>query len=203
MKKSLLTLIVVCALTMSSQAQTLKIITVDIAKLFEGYYKTQQAGEKIRLSLEKAQEQDNALVDELKRMAEVYNEVKERSENPALTDEARQQAQSDAEAQVQEIQRMQQDRQNFQANTQRSLQQRQNAHRELMLDEIKKVVLSLARERGATLVMDTSGVTSNTLPTVLHSHTAWDISDLVLNELNRDAPSTETEPEPSEETSSE
>ncbi len=92
MKKTLLILIAVCALAMSSHAQTLKIITVDIAKLFEGYYKTQQAGEKIRLSLEKAQEQDNALVDELKRMAEVFNEVKERSENPALTDEARQQA---------------------------------------------------------------------------------------------------------------
>ena len=201
MKKILLTLIAVCALAITSQAQTLKIITVDISKLFEGYYKTEQAGEKIRLSLEKAQEQDNALVDQLKIEAEKYNELKERSDNPALTDEARQQAQADADAQMQQIQLLQKERQNFQANTQRSLQQRQNAHRELMLDEIQKAVSALARERGATLVLDTSGVTSNTLPTVLHSHTAWDISDLVLNELNRDAPS--TEPEPSEETSSE
>ncbi len=63
-----------------------------------------------------------------------------------------------------------------------------------MLDEIKKVVLALGRERGATLVLDTSGVTSNTLPAVLYSHSAWDISDLVLDELNRDAPTEETEP---------
>ena len=194
MKKTLLTLIAVCALTITSQAQPLKIITIDISKLFEGYYKTQQAGERIRLSLENAQEEDNARVDELKRMAEVYNEVKERSDNPALTDEARQQAESDAEAQLQEVQILQQNRQKFQADTQRSLQQRQNAHRELMLDEIQKVVMALSRERGATLVLDTSGLTSNTLPAVLYSDSAWDISDLVLYELNRDAPSTETEP---------
>lgn len=193
MKKILLTLSAVCALAITSQAQTLKIITVDISKLFEGYYKTEQAGEKIRLSLEKAQEQDNALVDQMKIEAEKYNELKERSDNPALTDEARQQAQADADAQMQQIQLLQKERQNFQANTQRSLQQRQNAHRELMLDEIQKAVSALARERGATLVLDTSGVTSNTLPAVLYSNPDWDISDLVLYELNRNAPSTEVE----------
>ena len=176
--------------------------------IFEGYYKTQQAGDKIRLSLEKAKEQDDALLEEIRIRAGVFEEYRERIENPALTDEAREQAKVDAETQAQDIQRMQQDRQRFQAQTQRQLQQRQNAHRDLHLDEIKKIIMSLASERDATLVIDISGLTSNSVPTVLYSDSSWDISDAVLEELNRDAPSMETEDsaeetEPSEESSSE
>ena len=165
-----------------------KIITVDLTELYNQYYKTKEATDKIQNSLEKAKGQQEELVAAGQTLVEDFKDIMEMVENPALTDEARNKAQSDAEMKRQEILEKEREVQQFQANTQRSLQQRQRTYRDLFLDEIKGVVLEVGRERGGDLILDSSGVTAVGIPALIFADPTWDITAIVLERINADAP---------------
>ena len=166
----------------------MKIITVDLSKLYSEYYKTKEASEKIQNSIEKAKVQQEDLVAVGQTLVEDFKDIMEMVENPALTEEARSKAQSDAESKRQEILEKEREVQQFQANTQRSLQQRQRTYHDLFIDEIMGVVLEVGRERGGDLILDSSGVTAVGVPAVIFADPTWDVTDIVLERINADAP---------------
>lgn len=188
MNKIILTLILSSTLAITSFAQELKIVTVDMGKLYSGYYKTQEANEKLKGSIDQAQSQAEELLEEGRLLADEFNNLRERINNPALTDEFRNKAKLEAQEKLKVIQDKEREIQQYQMNTERSLQQRQRTHRDLMLDEIKKIVLIMAEKRGATLVFDTAGTSALGIPNVLYANPAWDISDAVLSKINEDKP---------------
>ena len=57
-----------------------------------------------------------------------------------------------------------------------------------MLDDISKVVVDMAKRRGATLVVDKAGPSIIGVPTVIYSDPGFDITDDVAKELNKDKP---------------
>ncbi len=189
MNKLIVTLILSSMFGVVSFAQELKIITVDMGTLYSGYYKTKEANEKLKDSIDQAQSQAEELLGEGRSLAEEFNNLRERINNPALTDEFRNKAKLEAQEKLKEIQDKEREIQQYQANTERSLQQRQRTHRDLMLDEIKKVVLKMAEKRGAALVFDTAGTSALGIPNVLYSNPRWDITDDVLVKINESAPS--------------
>ena len=189
MNKLIVTLILSSMFAVVSFAQELKIITVDMGTLYSGYYKTKEANEKLKDSIDQAQSQAEELLGEGRSLAEEFNNLRERINNPALTDEFRNKAKLEAQEKLKEIQDKEREIQQYQANTERSLQQRQRTHRDLMLDEIKKVVLKMAEKRGAALVFDTAGTSALGIPNVLYSNPRWDITDDVLVKINESAPS--------------
>lgn len=191
MKKIIISILAVSCMALGLQAQNLKIVTVDMAKLYGEYYKTKEANEKLQGSLEKAQEQLKGMAEEGQSMVDELNGTLEMVNNPALTEEARQKAQGDAETMAQQIKDKERDIQQFQLNTQRSIQQRQKTYRDLFVDEIKGVVMEVARERNGTLVLDTSNVSASGIPDIIYSEPSWDITDEVLSRINADAPAEE------------
>lgn len=188
MKKFILSLIVIGAFTYSCFSEELKVVTVDMAKLYNNYYKTKEANEKLKDSIAQAQGQAEELVEEGKVLAEEFNNLRERINNPALTDEFRNKAKLEAQEKLKVIQEKEREIQQYQLNTERSLQQRQRTHRDLMLDEIKKVTLAIAVSQNASLVFDTSGSSTLGIPNVLYAKPSWDITDDVLAKINEDAP---------------
>ncbi len=165
----------------------LKVVTVDMTYLYENYHRTQEAQARFQSSIERAQRETQKLMEEGNEMVEEYQEVIEQTNNPALSEEAQLEAQQKAQEMVEAIREKERELQQFQNNTRRSLEQRQRNHRELMLDEIKEVVMAEAAEREATLVFDTSGATLIGVPALIYADSSFDITDLVLEEINRDA----------------
>src|SRR5260221_12248904 len=60
--------------------------------------------------------------------------------------------------------------------------------REMLLEEITKVVKDVAKRKGATLVLDKSGPSAFRIPIVLDSDPGFDITDEVIAEVNKDRP---------------
>ncbi len=171
------------------QAQpAVKLIVVDMAKVYDNHYKTEEANAKFRDAETKATEQVEELNKQGQTLVEEYKELMEQSKNTVLTAEARSKAENDAQKKLEDIQRKQGEVQNFRNNTQRSLQQRIKTHRDLLLEEITKIVNDLAKRQGATLVVDKSGPTLFGIPSVLYSDPAYDITDAVVKEVNKDRP---------------
>ncbi len=105
-----------------------------------------------------------------------------------LTAEARTKAEGEAAKKYEEIQRKQADIQTFLQNTQRYLRQRIDNHREMLLEEISKHVIEIAKKHEATLVLDKSGPSIFKIPVVIYSDPAYDITEEVIVQENKDLP---------------
>ncbi|MBI3884677.1 MAG: OmpH family outer membrane protein [Opitutae bacterium] len=187
--RTLLGLFALGAVTTALQAQpAIKLVTVDVMSLFDKHYKTEEANAKFNDAAQKAQEQLDELNKKIQGVADEYKELMEQSKNAMLTPDAQKQKAEEAQKKIEEFQRMQAEAQNFRANTQRSLQQRVKTHRDLLLEEISKVVTDIAKRKGATLILDRSGPSLLGIPTVIYSDPAYDITEEVAKEINKDRP---------------
>jgi len=188
MKNRLLTLLaLVAAVTLPAQP-AIKLIVVDMSKVYDNHYKTEEASAKFREAEQKAQEQIDELNKQGQSLVDEYKDLVDQSKNSLLTAEARAKAESDAGKKLEQINQKRSEVQQFSVNTRNSLQQRIKTHRDLLLEEIAKVVNDLAKKRGATLVLDKSGPTLFGISNVLYADPAFEITDEVLKEVNKDRP---------------
>ena len=192
MNKMIRTLMTLAAFALGSTAllaqPAIKLVVVDMAKVYDNHYKAEEQNAKFKEAEQKAQEQVEELNKQGQTLVDEYKELVEQAKNTMLTAEARTKAEADGQKKLEDIQRKQAEVQTFRTNTQRSLQQRIKTHRDLLLEEITKVVNDLAKKKGATLVIDKSGPTLFGIPSVLYSDASFDITDEVIAEVNKDRP---------------
>ena len=192
LEKTLVLAVAVGASIFVAQAQpAINVMTVNLADAYDGYYRAKEANEKLRVQQDKAQGQIEALNEEGNALVESYQEMVEQSKNTALTKDARSKAAEDAQKKLEEIQTKQAEITQFGQNTQRALAQRQKTHRDLMFDEITSIVSDMATERGATIVLDSSGPSVFGAPIVLYADEAYDVTEELIEILNKDAPEEE------------
>jgi outer membrane protein len=192
MKKSIQSLVAVATLALSAMtahAQSApKILVVDLAKLFDNHWKTQEQQAKLKADGTKAQDQVAALQKDGNALVEQFKELDEQSKNPTATAEAKAKAQADAQKKYDEIQQKRTELQSFAQNTQSTLRQRFETFKTLMLEEITKTAVDIAKKHGATFLIDKSGPTLVGVSNILYSDPSLDITDEVMAEVNKDRP---------------
>ncbi len=187
--RSLLTLAALTAGSTSLLAQpAVKLVVVDIAKVYDGYYKSEDGNNKLRDAEQKAQEQVEEMNKQGQTLVDEYKELMEQSKSTVLTAEARTKAEGEAQKKLEEIQKKQGAVQEFTTKTRNSLQQRARSLRDMLLEEISRVVSDIAKRKGATLAVDKSGPTLLGIPGVLYVDPSYEITDEVLKEVNKDKP---------------
>jgi outer membrane protein len=198
MKKTIQTLIAAVAfgaLTLAAQAQpAVKLYVVDMAKLYDTHYKTVEKNAQLQADDQKAQEEVDRMNKEGNALVEEYKALNDKAGNPALTAEAKGSAQNDAQKKLAAIQQKQQEVQTFIQNTRNSLQQRMQTYKALILEEISKTATTVAQRKGATLLIDKSGPSLFLIPSVIYSDPAYDLTDEVAKEINKDRPANATTP---------
>ena len=182
MLKSILTLTAFGATALGLLAQPV-LKTVDMSKLLEGYYRTEQEMAKLKTSEQKASEELERMVKEGNQLADQYKATLEQSKNTLLTPEARSKAETDSAKMLDDIQHRQNDINNFRANTQRLLSQQWNNIRGVLVDEIVKKVVEAGKAKGATMVVDRNGG-------VVYADAGYDITDECMAAINKDRPVT-------------
>ena len=192
MKKSIQSILAVAAFAftaITSHAQTApKIVIVDLAKLFDNHYKTVEQQAKLQADEAKAKDQLDLITKEGNTLVEQYKELDDQSKNPTATVEAKAKAQTDAQKKLEEIRQKQQEQQSFVQSTRNSLQQRFQTFKTLMLEEITKAVTLVAKEKGATLVLDKSGPTMVGVSSIVYFDAGMDITEEVMALINKDMP---------------
>ena len=187
--KSLVAIVAFAALALGAYAQpAVKILVVDMAKLYDTHYKTLEQNAKIQADDQKAQEEVEKMNKEGNSLVEEYKSLNDSSNNPALSAEAKAKAQGDAQRKLESIQAKQREVQTFIQNTRNTLGQRLNTFRSLMLEEISKVAADVAKRKGATLLLDKAGPTAIGISNVIYADGGFDITDEVMKEVNKDRP---------------
>lgn len=185
----LYTLFAFGAVTLAAQAQsTFKVLVVDMAKLYDTHYKTLEQNAKLQSDDQKANEEVDKMNKEGNALVEEFKALKEQATNPALTAEAKAKAEAEAEQKRESIAQKQNEVRTFVQNTQRSLQQRLQNFRSLMLEEISKVAIDVAKRKGGTLLLDKAGPTLIGVSSVIYYDSSYEITEDVAKEINKDRP---------------
>lgn len=166
----------------------LKVVVVDMARVYDTHYEAISANAKMKAAAQRYQEEFEGLVKQHQEATKEYNQLMEESRSPLKNQQAREKAEAEAAKKREQIERIQGEAQAYQMTTQESLQKRARNYRNIIMDGIRKVVNEVARTHGATLVLDTAGLSVFGVPVVLYADPAYDITDQIIREVNKDQP---------------
>lgn len=178
-------LVFVGSATVALSQGTPTVATVDLERAFQEYYKAQEATERLRRQAQRADADTQDLRIEGEALQEELQAVIQRFQNPVASEEARKEAAQEAQRIQQQLQLKQREFQEHLQRVQQTLQRREQTIIRSHVDEIRQVVSRVAQNRNVDIVLNSNPVTNQ----VLFSDPAFDLTDVVIEELNRDRPS--------------
>lgn len=191
MKKAIQSIAIVAALMwvipLAAQTQA-KIGTVDLKRVFDGYYKTQQADKNLKERASDLDKVQKGLLEEYQTANEDFKGLQEKVNDAAISQEEKQRRQEALEAKREQIAELEAQIKKFRSEAQAQLGDQQRRLREDILRQIQELIASQARTQGYTIVLDTAVEGVSNTPVVLYSNGQNDMTDALLRELNASAP---------------
>ena len=183
--KALFSGAIFAALTVSSQAQV-KIGTVDMQKVFEGFYKKKQADAMLQERGADADKVIKGWEEDYKKANEEYRKLVEGANDQAVSADEREKRKKIAEAKLVDIRDIEKNYTQFKREAGTQIDEMKRRWQEKILQEIREVIATKAKAQGFTLVLDTGNRFD--LPVVLYTNGQNDLTDEVISELNANAP---------------
>ena len=171
----------------AAQAQP-KIGTVDLKKVFDGYFKTKQADTTLKERAGDFEKTRKGMLDDYQSLNERYKKEIDGANDQAVAVDEREKRKKIAENTLIEIKKVEQDITSFDREARKTLGQQQLHMRDNVLKEIREVIMVKAKAGNFTLIVDTAAESVNTTPIVLYTNGENDLSDDILKQLNASAP---------------
>ncbi len=182
MKKILFLILFFCAVTLCAQ---LKIAVVDMQKVFSGYDKTKALELQMNEQVKIYQEYAAKLLQEYRALESECKRLRDDSMNLALSEAERESRKRSFLSKTEELKRKEQEITEYNRSRQKLLKEQFDKKRAEVIAEIRQVVSNKCMLEGWTLALDKSGVTLNDLPIVIYNVSTIDITQAVLDDLNR------------------
>ncbi len=155
-----------------------KFLTMDLSEVYSKYGKAVEAQEKFDQAEENARKEINDMIQEGIKLGDSYKELVAKTNNPALTDDAKKKFMQEAEEKVKAIEEQQIKISNYQQQASQTLMQRKQSVTNLHLSDMKEVCAKIAKEKGANLVLNTTGIA------VMYHDASTDTTGEVIEMLN-------------------
>ncbi|HMO64093.1 MAG TPA: OmpH family outer membrane protein, partial [Verrucomicrobiota bacterium] len=117
---TVLLVLAVSALTVTAQAP-LKIATIDLRKVFDGYYKTKQADVGLKEEAAGLEKTAKGMLEDYKKANDEYKQFAESANDPAVSAEERARRDKNAKDKLLEIRQLEQQVQSFQRQSEATL----------------------------------------------------------------------------------
>jgi Skp family chaperone for outer membrane proteins len=181
-------------------AQT-RIGTIDLRKVFDGYWKTQQADRSLKERAAELDKEHKSMIEGFRVDEATFTNTVASIKDQAVSEEERERRQKSAEEQRLKLQEKGRSIEQYERQARTTLDEQRKRMRENILTEIKSAINSKAKAAGYSYVLDTAAQTANDTPFVLYSTGENDLTDEVLTHLNVNAPEMKEEPPAAEEQS--
>jgi Skp family chaperone for outer membrane proteins len=169
-------------------AQT-RIATVDMGKLFYGYYKTKEAQAALDVHKTDVEKEHASMVEDYKKLGQDYQTALAAANNQALSADQRAQQRKLAEDKLKQLEKSGEALVEYERSAQVTFKDETERVQSKVIDEIRSALEAAAKSRGYTLVLDAAAVSSNGVPVILfHNDKDDDLTETVLAQLNATAP---------------
>jgi outer membrane protein len=184
LRLTLLTVVLLTATAFSASAQT-KVATVEMAKIFNGYWKTKQATSALESRKLELRKEIKDMADGLEKAQTEYKLLLDQSNDQAISADERDKRKQAATGKAKEITNSKVALEQFQRQAEAQLADQSQRMSGNLVTEIKKAVADKAKAGGYTLVLNSA---TSEMGSVLYSDSQFDITDAVLTQLNAGAP---------------
>ena len=180
-----------CAVT--AQAQT-RIATVDVKKVVNGYWKTKEALAALKDRREDLLKELKGLSDDMKKAEDEYKKLIDDANDQAVSAEERDKRKKAAETKLKTVGEIKERAREFDRNATATLNEQTQRMADRIDDKIRATVTARAKAAGYALVFDSSSRGAENKPTVLYASDENDLTAIILEQLNSDAPPETTKP---------
>ena len=188
LRYTLLTVVLLVATVVSAGAQT-KVATVDMKKLFNGYYKTKLAQASLETRKTELRKEIKDMADGLDKAQADYKLLLGQASDPAISADERDKRKQATADKAKEISNSRAAIEQFQRQAEAQLADQSQRMSTDIVGEIQKAVADKARAGGYSLVMNNAST-----EVVVFAGTDTDITASVLSQLNAGAPIDVTTP---------
>lgn len=168
--------------------QNPRIVTIDLNRVFNEYYKTPVASAKLKDTAEQYNKQHDELMGNYRKLVDELNKLREDQDKPEYTAEVRDAKKKAVNDKLTETQASQREIEEFRTSHRQMLDQQTQRMRQGILKEIRDIIQKESRDAGYSLVFDKSGNTANGEPSIIFAQEALDVTDDILKILNKNKP---------------
>lgn len=188
LRLTILTVAVLAAMSFSAAAQT-KLASVDLKKIFSGYWKTKQANVALENRQTELRKEMKDMADGLDKAETDYKQLLDQANDPAISADERDKRKLSASAKAKEITTSKTTLEQFQRQAEAQLSDESQRMRGNLLTDIQKAVADKAKAGGYTLVMNAANPDA-----FVYVSPDINITEAVLAQLNAGAPIDLTKP---------
>lgn len=185
-KRMMMGVTVVALMAGMAGAADLKVAVVDTARILKEYYKTALAEAHIQQQLDDFAAERDKLMAQHKKMKQEFENLREESQNKALTDDAREKKKELAEEKLTTVIEFENTIRDKAASRKKELEGEGRKIQGELAKSIKAAITGCSQKGGYTLVLADGGLLGNGLESVLYVDPKMDITDDVLKILNAD-----------------
>ncbi len=165
-----------------------KLATIDLKKVFDGYWKTKQASASLEEQKQDIQKEINNMADDFNQKKQDYQTLLNSIDDQNISVTERDKRKKTAEGKLKDLRDLQDSATQYERQASARLSDQTDRMRSNILSEIRTVVSAKAKAAGFSLVIDTASRSGDGMPVFLYTNHENDLTDAVLMELNRTAP---------------
>lgn len=188
--------LLILAVPVFAKEERLKIGTVDMQRLFKGYYRAEVAQKECNVELARLQKQNGERLSRIREIDEGLEKLRKKLEDPTIAESKKNKLLQQAGDRRQEGVALERERRDFVEGRRRSINERMMQEMKGLLAEIRKQLDEIARAEDYDYVFDASGLSTSQVPFVLTPKAGGDLTEVVLTKLNAGAAKNEAEPVP-------
>jgi len=172
-----------------------KTATVDLSKVFDKYWKTEQATAALKDRAAEIEKSDKEMKDNYQKAKEEYQKLLASANDQAVSAEERDRRKKTAEDKLKDLKDSEENIMQFERQANANIGAQKERMRKNILEEIKLAINSKAKTAGYALVIDLGAQTYVAdptgpyyTPTIVYSNNENDLTEAVLAQLNAAAP---------------
>jgi outer membrane protein len=180
-------LLLISVLSGSAWAQG-RVATVDLAKVFQGYWKTKRADAQLKERAADMAKEDKNMIEDYKKAKEEYQTLLSDANNQVLAPDERDKRKKAAEDKFKQLKETEDTIAQYERQARTTLDEQLKRMRDNLVEEIRTTLNAKAKSAGYALVVDTAAESINKTPVVLYSNNENDLTEAVISQLNANAP---------------
>jgi outer membrane protein len=180
-------LLLISLLSSPALAQS-RIATIDLRKVFDGYWKTKQADAALKDRAADMEKEHKNMLEDWKKAKEDYQGLLAGANDQAVSAEERDKRKKAAEDKLKYIKETEDTITQYERQARSTLDEQRKRMRDNILGEIRNVLNAKAKAERFSLVIDTASESFNNTPIILYTNNENDLTENILSQLNAGAP---------------
>ncbi|MFC4994574.1 OmpH family outer membrane protein [Rubritalea tangerina] len=178
----------------SAVAEELKIASVNMEKLFNEFHMTKKVQAQVKVDQERIQKDNASRLEHIRGLqAEIEKLSKQRSD-ATISDKKRLEIERQIKLKVSEGNAADNERRQWLQRQSKALGEQTAEEQRVILEKIQGKIADYAREQDLDMVVDQSSRSATRTPVFAFMKDKYDVTEILLKDLNKDAPKEEAKP---------